>query len=185
MTAHETEEIATRIKTAAHSVSAPMHLRAEITRRRVPKREHSRVRLAVIGGLLAITATVAAFVAPEPPTVQRVAAVALAPATDPPPAGPSYLPGFEAVGSRADTIGGRQAQTVIYRSGTTGINYTVLDGKPLDLPGTRRETVGELELALARDGDVELVAWHRDGKTCILASRRAGADEMVELLRRA
>jgi hypothetical protein len=184
MTPHDTDEIGARIRAVADGVSAPMHLRAEISRERArPPRGPSRLRLALVGGLLAVAATIAGIVAPDPPSVEKVAVAALAAPTDPAPAGSDYLPGFEAIGARSDEVGGRHAETVVYRRGDTGINYTVVDGKPLDLPGTERTTAGDLELALAHEGDVNLVVWHRSGKTCILASRGASPEEMADLLR--
>lgn len=181
----ETEEIGRRIRAASETVSAPMHLRAEIGRRRSQPQQLSRLRVALIGGLLAVLATISGLLAPDRPSVERVAAAALGAPTGPAPEGSDYLPGFRAVGARTDDVGGRNAETIVYRRGATGIHYTVVDGKPLDLLDGGRTTAGDLELALGRDGDVSLVAWHRDGKTCILASRTATPEEMADLLRRA
>jgi hypothetical protein len=185
MSDHETDEIGVRIRASAESVSAPLRLREELARRPARPPGPSRLRLAIVGGMLAVIATIAGILAPGAPSVERVAAAALAAPTDPPPDGPSYLPGYRAVGTRTDTVSGRTAETIVYRSGDEGIHYTVVDGKPLDLPGTRRTEVEGLEVALARDGDVNLVVWHAGGKTCILASRTAGLEDMTELIRRA
>jgi anti-sigma factor RsiW len=135
--------------------------------------------------MLAVIATIAALVAPAPPSVEKVAAAALSAPEAAPPSGDSYLPGFRAVGTRTDTVDGRRAETVIYRRGTVGIHYTVVEGKPLDLPDGDRARDGDRTLALASDGDVSLVVWHADGKTCILASRATTPEAMADLLRRA
>jgi hypothetical protein len=185
----DTDPIGDRIRASAQSVSAPLALRESIgrepARRRTPPRYPGRLRLAGVGATLAIIATMAALLAPGPPSVARVATAALHAPQRPATAFQSYLPGFTAVGQRTDTVAGRTARTVIYRRGTVGIHYTIVDGKPLDLPGKRHATVGPLWLSLTRNGDVSLVTWHAGGKTCILASRAASPDQMVALLRRA
>jgi hypothetical protein len=183
----DTESIGERIRAASQSVSAPLTLRAHVSHepaRRTP-RQPSRLALAGIGAMLAVIATVSALVAPGPPAVQTVAAAVLHAPEGPAPAGGSYLPGYRAIGVRTDTIAGREAKTIIYRRGSAGIHYTIVDGKPLDLPGTRRTTAGDRKLALVRDGDLGLVVWHANGKTCILASRAVAPDAMAALLRRA
>lgn len=187
MSPHETDEIGGRIRSAAQEVSAPLSLREQIARRpdAGPRPGPSRRSIALVGAVLAIAATLTGLLAPAAPTVAEVADSALAAPTQAAPDGADYLPGYEAIGARSDTVAGRGARTVIYRRGAIGINYTIVDGKPLDLPGTRRATAGDLDLALATDGDVSLVVWHADGRTCILASRSATTDEMVDLLRRA
>jgi hypothetical protein len=181
----DTDPIGERIRAASESVSAPLALREQIGRAAgpQPRRPLSRRALATVGGLLAVTATVAAFVAPGPPTVQAIAKAALHAPERPATRADDYLRGYEAVGARTDTIDGREANTVIYRRGDAGIHYTIVDGRPLDLPGTRREEAGRLELALARDGDVSLVVWHAHGKTCILASTAVSPEDMAALLR--
>ena len=183
----DTEAVGARIRAASESVSAPMALQEHVRRQHSPprRRQPSRRLLLAIGAILTVAATATALLAP-PPTVEHVAAVALhAPTSAAPTSSEDYLPGFEAVGARSDSVSGRDAETVIYQRGDVGIHYTIVDGKPLDLPGSERTTLGDTEFALARDGDVSLVAWHRDGKTCILASRAASPDEMLQLLRRA
>jgi hypothetical protein len=184
---HETDPIGQRIRAASEGVSAPLALRARLEREAAPRRRRqpSRLALAGLGFLLATVATVAAIVAPGAPTVQEVAAATLRAPERPAPAGDSYLPGFRAVGVRTDTIEGRQARTIVYRRGAIGIHYTIVDGKPLALPGGRRVRAGDLTLALDGDGDTAIVAWHAHGKTCILATRDQDADDLAALVRRA
>lgn len=186
----DTDDIGARIRAAAESVSAPLALQEHVRRHEEParrgRREPPRRLLALIGGILATLATITALLAPGPPTVAAVAAVALDAPTDAAPEElEDYLPGYDAVGARTDRVEGRIARTVIYQRGDVGIHYTVVEGKPLDLPGSERTTIGDTEFALERDGAVSLVAWHREGETCILASRGASPEEMVAILRRA
>lgn len=145
----------------------------------------SRKGILLVGAVLAVAATLSALLAPDAPSVAEVARAALGPAAQSAPEGSDELPGFEAVGVRSDTLAGRGARTVIYRRGATDIHVSIVDGRPLELPGSDRVTVGDVDLALDRDGDVNLVAWHADGRTRILASRDASAEEMVDLIRRA
>lgn len=181
---HETDPIGERIRAASQSVSAPLALREELSRReRSRPRQPSRPALALLGFILAAVATVSALVLPRTPSVERVAAVALGAAQRPAPAGESYLPGYEAVGARTDVVEGRHVRTVIYRHGSTGVHYTIVDGKPLALPGSRRVSAAGRVLALVRRDGVSLVVWHADGKTCILASRTADPAAMAALLR--
>ena len=184
---HETDPIGERIRAASGSVSAPLALRARLESEAAPprRRQPSRLALAGLGFLLATVATVAAILAPRAPSVESVAAAALRAPQRPAPAGDSYLPGFRAVGMRTDTVEGRHARTVIYRRGAVGIHYTIVDGTPLELPGSRRVRVGELTVALDGDGDTAIVAWHAHGKTCILATRDQDAGDLAALLRRA
>lgn len=180
----ETDPIGDRIRAASQSVSAPLALREELSRaRRARTRQPSRPALALLGFILAAVATVSALVIPRAPSVERVAAVALGGPQTPAPSGESYLPGYEAVGARTDTIQGRRARTVIYRRGSIRIHYTIVDGKPLSLPGERRVSAAGRTLALTRIGGVSLVVWHAAGKTCILASRTARPAAMAALLR--
>jgi hypothetical protein len=181
----DTDRIGDRIRAASQSVSAPLALREHVSRKPAGRRPPSRLVLAGVGAMLATIATVAALLAPAPPSVQAVAKAALRSPEGAAPRGESYLPGYAAVGTRTDTVDGRHAETVVYQRGSAGIHYTIVDGKPLDLPGDQRVTAGKRELALARAGDVNLVVWHARGKTCILASRAVSSDAMVALLKRA
>lgn len=184
----ETDPIGERIRAASQSVSAPLALREAIERDRAPaagRKPPSRLSLALLGAMLATIATVAALVAPGPPTVTSVARAALKAPEREAPAGESYLRGYTPVGVRTDTIAGRTARTVIYRRGAAGVHYTIVDGEPLALPGSKRVRAGRLSLATARVGDLSLVAWHARGKTCVLASKTLTTGDLVALLRSA
>jgi hypothetical protein len=185
---HETDPIGERIRAASQGVSAPLALREHLSRANRPRRRQPpRLVIVAIGFVLAAAATISAIVTPSAPTVERVAAAVLRAPQGPAPSGESYLRGFRAVGLRTDTVGGRHARTVIYRRGALAVHYTIVDGKPLALPGSSRMRVGALTVALARDGDTAIVAWHQHGKTCILATRDRGQDAaaLAGLLRRA
>ncbi len=184
--ADPTDPIGERIKAASRTVSAPLALRESLDREPAQRRSYpNRWSLASVGLTLAIIATLAALLAPSGPTVESVAAAALQAPERAAPARKSYLPGFTAIGARTDTVDGRTAKTVIYRRGSAGVHYTIVDGDPLDLPSGRRVKAGSLSLARGRDGDVNLVAWHMGGKTCVLASKALSTDALVALLRSA
>lgn len=177
------EDIGIRIQAASRSVSAPLALREALDRRPAERRSHpSRLGLASVGLTLAIIATMAGLLGPSGPSVQAVAAEALNPPEAPAPQH-AYLSGFEAVGARTDTVRGRTAKTVIYARGRVRVYYTIVAGKPLDLPSGGRVRAGELSLARRRDGEISLLAWRANGKTCVLASTSLGTDELVALLR--
>jgi hypothetical protein len=177
-----TEDIGKRIQEASRSVSAPMALRESLDREPARRPAHqNRLGLASVGLTLAIIATMAALLAPSGPTVQAVAAAVLKAPQRPAPAGNAYLHGYTAVGARTDTVDGRTAKTVIYTRGSIGVHYAIVDGDPLDLPSGKRVRAGRISLAR---GD-HLVAWHANGKTCVLTSKALNADQLAALLRSA
>jgi hypothetical protein len=78
--------------------------------------------------------------------------------------------GWRATGRRHDTLGGRSAETVFYQHTHHRIGYTVVDGKPLDVPGgARRFVVDGLEMRAYTDGPRDVVTFRRNGRTCVLA----------------
>jgi hypothetical protein len=91
-------------------------------------------------------------------------------------------PKWKTVGTRHDTIGGRDAVTVSYKGPMGTIGYTIVDGKPLDEPaGAQHVTVGDRRLVVLRRDGTTYVTWRRGGHTCILASR--AADVQPDLVR--
>lgn len=184
----DSDRIGERIRAASEGVSAPMALREHVDRAQsAPRRrpQHNRRQLLTVGSVLAAVAVMAGFLAPASATVENVAKAALHASERPAPADlDDYLPGYEAVGARSDKVGGRDAETVIYRRGGAGIHYTVVDGDPLDLPAYKHARAGALRLSLYRQGDIALVSWHARGKTCILASKAVSPDAMAALLAR-
>jgi hypothetical protein len=134
------------------------------------------------------------------PTVPEVAASALQAPTAPAPAevddryidaeiGGIRFPyweegwGWKAAGERTDTVDGRRALTVIYTRKDRGVHYTVVEGKPLEVPASaRRVVVDGVRAAILRDDGANIVVWEQDGHTCILASRMVSADSMVRFI---
>jgi hypothetical protein len=90
--------------------------------------------------------------------------------------------GLDAVGTRRERLGGREAMTVTYRGGSQEIGYTIIAGAPLPYPRTAREAYrGHTELYFLRDGTANVVAWRRAGHTCVLASRDASVKKLLRL----
>jgi hypothetical protein len=96
---------------------------------------------------------------------------------------PNYAyrwPEWKAAGIRHDTIGGRAATTVTYRGPAGDVGYTIVDGAPLPEPGAGRRIVAEgVPMRVFRKDGATVVTWRRDGHTCILAGRGAGAQERL------
>ena len=87
---------------------------------------------------------------------------------------------WSTVGARRDELSGRDALTLTYRAGDRRLGYTVVDGKPLDVPsGARRLTAKGMHVAVLRRGKTLVVTWREGGHTCVLASRDMGLNEMV------
>jgi hypothetical protein len=131
------------------------------------------------------------------PQVRDVAGVALRPADGPAPAalpggelldarsGPIAFPtwtraGWRATGERTDTIGGRELRTVFYADPDgRRLGYAIADAE-LPFGGRRVEHHGARLWVLRRDG-ADVVAWHRAGRTCILASRDVPLAKLVKI----
>lgn len=185
-----------RIRELTGAIEAPVSLRRRVDEQRAPRPR--RRRLALPAGLAGATAAVAVAFAllvgggAAAPTVDDAAALALSRPTQPAPAidaGNTHLvnakvdriqfPNYsytwakwKAVGRRTDTISGRAATTVTYRGPLGDVGYTIVDGKPLEQPGSaKRVTRGGVRLAVVRRGDATVVTWERDGHTCVLAGR--------------
>jgi hypothetical protein len=171
----DTDAIGAAVRAAARSVEAPPSLRASLAR---PPRRRWRRGAAAIAAALAAGVVLVAVTAGGP-SVEDVAAAALHAPTSPAAGARSYGD-WRPVGARTDTVDGRRARTVIYRRGTTGVHYAIVDGDPLDLPDARRVTVHGTVYALATDGDTRLVAWHARGKTCVLASKMEDLDGLLQ-----
>jgi hypothetical protein len=169
---------------------------------RAPRRP--RLALAGAGGLVAAAAAalVIALVGvggggTSAPSVDAAAALALARPTAAAPAAtgpsdtelaarvghitfPNYAyrwPSWKAAGLRHDTIGGRAATTVTYRGPAGDVGYTIVDGTALPEPdGARSLTAEGVPMRVFRKDGATVVTWRRDGHTCILAGRGAGAE---------
>ena len=186
------------VKRVASRVRAPDDLRARIAADRERLRPVRRRRtLAFAGGAAAAVAAVAATLvlgvggAQGPPSVLETAQAAASatptmPAPGPDTAQPVLLRatidgvafpqwrelGWRAVGAHRGEISGREAMTVFYegRRGTRAA-YTILGGEPIDVPqDAERRTVNDIRLAILRTDDRRVVAWARDGHTCVMSA---------------
>jgi hypothetical protein len=202
------EDLGAAIRAVAGTVQAPTDLRERIAaehehrRRRRPRRARG-ARLALAGALAAVLAIVLVLGGGGGPSVQEVAQAALQAPTAPAPprAGdnPRFIDaeiggirfpdweekwGWRAVGARTDSVGGREALTVVYRKGQRGVHYTVVDGDALPLPSdgeVRSVDIKGTPGVLFADGDAEVLAWHRQGRTCLLASDTLSGEQLTRL----
>jgi anti-sigma factor RsiW len=91
--------------------------------------------------------------------------------------------GWRTSGSRLDSLGGQEVETVYYRAeGYERLGYSIVGGAPLAIGGAR--------LLARHDGvsywtiagtSASVVTWRRDGHTCVLASRAAPLSALVAL----
>lgn len=193
-----TDPIGEAIREAAQTVHAPLSLRESVARPR-PRRRPVRWVFALGSGAIAAAVIVVVLSLGGGPSVQDVAQAALNAPTQPAPAVqghyvdasiagiqfPEYETdfGWKAIGARRDTVDGRDALTVIYTKGGTGVHYTVVDGDRLPTPdGAKVVDAQGTPVALKRDGDVLTASWEVDGHTCILATRTAGAQQLLDLV---
>jgi hypothetical protein len=183
---------------AASRVRAPDDLRERIAADRERLRPVRRRRtLAFAGGTVAAVAAVATTLAlgvggvDGPPSVLETARAASSasptmPAPRPDTAQPVLLRasidgvafpqwrelGWHAVGAHRGKVSGRDAMTVFYegRRGTRAA-YTILGGEPIDVPqDAPRRTVNDVRLALMRADGRRIVAWERDGHSCVMSA---------------
>ena len=173
----------------------PPTVQASLRALRAPAASRRRPGRLVLAGATAL-ATLAAVLAlaltagsPTSPTVAEAAAVATRAATAPSPARDTAHPtltrasfggvtypywtgrfGWRVAGQRTDSLDGRATRTVFYRHTHHRIGYTVISGKPLKRPaGAQRLVVNGVEMYRYRDGRNTVVAFVRNGHTCVLA----------------
>jgi anti-sigma factor RsiW len=135
------------------------------------------------------------------PSVEQAAALAARSATEPTPAMVAGRPGllardvdgvtfpdwgkqfaWHADGARTDEIAGRRAVTVFYRHMDHRIGYTIVSGKPLEVPANaHRMRVNGVDLAIYHDGERTVTVFERGGHTCILAGHVIHHDTMPKL----
>jgi hypothetical protein len=188
--------------------SAPMALRERVDALRTgsaPKqKQRQRRRFGVFGGITAAaaalaTALVVIFASAGGPTLSEAAAYTLRPAAGPAP-GHSFdgaldlnvdgVPypywqddfGWKATGSRVDKVDGRQATTVFYRKGNLRIGYTIVTGKPVNVPGSAKVTVikGTRFRSVPYKGAV-VVTWERRNHSCILSGVNMSREKLLKL----
>jgi hypothetical protein len=187
---------------------APDRLRAKIDASRPSRTSTARRRFTYAGAAAAaLAAVVLALVlalpsgTPGAPSVSDAAALAArgpaqaAPAPDPnmPSArlhqsvGDVYFPnwtsrfGWDAVGSRVDTLGGRTAVTVYYRWKGDTIAYTIVDSPPLAQPSAKAANWNGTEFRTLNLNGRLVVTWRRGGDTCVLSGTGVRAAELQKL----
>lgn len=188
----------------AATVSAPASLRerVETPRTAVAPRARARgPRMILVAGALIVGTFVAMLAfsggAPDGFGVVEAAAFADRGAVEPaPPAATTTLLdrrgaglafpnwatrfGWRATGARTDTRDGRRLTTVYYARDAQRIAYTIVDGRPLELPTGSDSVVEGTRVRLVRSGGRALVTWQRRGHTCVL-SGSADAGTLVAL----
>jgi Putative zinc-finger len=187
---------------------APERLRARIDASRPSQATATRRRFTYAGAAAAaLAAVVLALVlalpsgTPGAPSVSDAAALAArgpvqsAPAPDPslPSArlsqnvGDVYFPnwtsrfGWNAVGSRTDTLAGRTAITVYYERNDDTIAYTIVHSPALAQPTAKTTSWAGTEFhTLSLNGRL-VVTWRRGGDTCVLSGAGVKAAELQRL----
>jgi anti-sigma factor RsiW len=194
------------LRQANLEVEAPPALRARVEAQRRSRRS-IRVRPLALGVGVAVAAAAAlVLVLTLPsnvggPTLAEAAALGTMPSTvaaPPPQPGepkllaravegvpfPNWLEkfGWKATGVRVDEIRGRPMTTVFYEKGGRRIAYTIVAGKPPDVPENagqaRREGV---YVRVTSVNGRPVVAWLRKGHLCILSGAGVEPGVLVKL----
>ena len=203
-----TQDTARRVQAAAAQVGAPPRLRAQVADARLraaPRRRPARPsRIAVAATLAALLVALAVVALPGgsgEPSVTDVASVTLRAPALPAPAtmgdgtlafaadalrfpGRARAGGWQPAGARIDQVAGRSARTVSYTSRGQRVGYTIVTGPALRQPGEGSVAYEGVRAAVVRRDGLVIVTWVRDGHTCILASRNAGVQRMLEIAAR-
>jgi hypothetical protein len=186
-------------------LEAPSVLRSRVAAHREARRRSPRRRW-VIGGPIAAAAAaalIAVLLLPSGdsgPTVPEAAALYQRPSAAPvgvDPANPKLLAadvegvpfpnwnqefGWMQVGTRADGLDGRHAETVFYGHGEKRIAYTIVSGAGIRAPdGSKPARLNGVSLHSFDSGDRRVVTWWRDGRTCVLSASGVGEHELLTL----
>ncbi len=173
-------------------------------RRPVGLRLQAAVALALVAAVavtLALT-TGGPSAPPAPPTVLQASSAALGPSTQAAPAesphnsrllaasaaGISYPYwggelGWQAVGTRTDTVGGRTVTTVFYTDRhARRIGYSIVSGDALPVPaGSAAIERHGVRFHVVKAAGPTVVTWREAGHTCILTARAVDARTLVRL----
>jgi anti-sigma factor RsiW len=190
---------------SARSAGSP--LRRRPMSRRGPMRLRLQAVAALTLGVVAVAAVTVALTTggsggPAAPTVLQASRGALAPSTRAAPAesphnsrllavsaaGIAYpywggRLGWEAVGARTDTVGGRTVTTVFYTDRSARrIGYSIVSGAALPVPtgGATIERHG-VRFHVARATGPTILTWREAGHTCILTARAVSPRALVRL----
>jgi hypothetical protein len=191
------------VAAAVTQTGAPPALRTRIeAQRRAAAPVRRRRGIALFGGLAGAAAAVAAAIVVglgggAEPGVRATAQLAVAgptlPAPRPDPANRALLKksvdgvpfpdwskafAWRAAGALRDTIEGRTADTVFYRSAIGAMAaYTIVGGDTIaPIDHARRRRMHGTDLWVSRRGGRTIVTWERNGHTCVL-SAGAGVPE--------
>jgi hypothetical protein len=170
-----------------------------------PRRQRRGLGLALPGlsavaaaAVVVIVIAVSGGTSVSPPNVQAAAAAALATPTSPAPtqtgdrldvsSGGIHFPywqatvGWQAVGTRIDTVHGRRVVTVFYR-GTKGerVGYSIVSGDALTVPAGPVVNRHGVAFTVLHRGGANVVTWQRDGHTCVMASHTASTKRLIDL----
>jgi hypothetical protein len=91
--------------------------------------------------------------------------------------------GWQAVGARTDTVGGRTVTTVFYANARSQrIGYSIVAGPALAIPAgsTSVERHG-VSFRVMSHANPTIVTWREAGHTCILTARGVGAGTLMHL----
>jgi hypothetical protein len=200
-----------RVVAALHQASvserAPADLRARIEAARPKRATRTRRRIAYGGAVAGALAAVALAVVlllpsgtPGAPSVSDAAALAArgatmnAPAPDPARPGAirqnvgeiyfpnwSKAPGWRAVGTRTDVLGGHKAVTVYYQGRGARVAYTIVASPPLSQPRSQRTVVNGTKLWTFTANGRLVVSWRENGNTCVLSAKAVSAAALQRL----
>jgi hypothetical protein len=170
------------------------------TQRRAPPLRWRLPALAAVTATAAL-ALVLVLAAGGEPGVNALAAIARQPATEQTPGQDPSQPtllrrefegvafpnwsqefGWSPIGARTETIDGREASTVFYTHHGHRIAYTVLAGEPIEPPkGALAMQADGVDLHRSRHGELDVVTFVRNGRTCVLAGDVINPSTLVEL----
>jgi hypothetical protein len=87
-----------------------------------------------------------------------------------------------AVGERSDELDGRRTTTVFYRHTHHRIGYTVIAGDAIEPPSdAERLTTNGVQMHRFKLGDLDVVTFERNGRTCVLSGDVHDPNTLVRL----
>jgi hypothetical protein len=89
--------------------------------------------------------------------------------------------GWQATGTRTDTISGRPTVTVFYRRLGRTVGYTIVTGAPIPVNGGQTVTRGGVPYTFIRQGPARLVTWVRGNHTCVIAGHSVTNATLLKL----